>query len=73
MKIAICDDNKELHKEIEDYCKKYYLTKINLLNYFSEEELLDLIKKVENTDLLFLDIKMKGLGGEETCRQIREN
>lgn len=72
MKIAICDDDKELHKEIEDYCKKYCLTQISLLNYFSGEELLDSIEKGERIELLFLDIKMEGLGGEETCRQIRE-
>ncbi len=73
MKIAICDDDKQLRKDLR------HLIEIQLdlmaLTYEIEEygsgtSLLDHMDQKE-PDILFLDIEMPGMGGMDTARALR--
>ena len=73
MKIAICDDDKKLRKDLR------HLIEVQLdlmaLTYEIEEyesgiSLLERINKKE-PDILFLDIEMPGIGGMDTARALR--
>lgn len=68
MKIAICDDEKEIRESLRNILEEYRepLEQIDL--YAGGEEFLECGKSY---DLLFLDIDMKGINGIETARKIR--
>lgn len=72
MNICICDDDLQQHQEIKKYLQKFNKIQKNIVSYFSGEDLLVGIQNGERIDILFLDIKMKEVDGEETCRRIRE-
>lgn len=74
MKIAICDDDKQLRKNLR------HLIEVQLdlmaLTYEIEEyesgiSLLEHIDKKE-PDILFLDIEMPGMGGMDTAKALRK-
>lgn len=68
MKIAICDDEKEIRELLGNKVKKLY-PKTELLFYASGEELLT---EDHTYDILFLDIQMPGKDGMETARELRK-
>lgn len=72
MRIAICDDEIKQKKEIQKYLQTFKEPEMEIINYSSGQELLDAIAQGEIFSLLFLDIRMEGLDGVETCRQIRQ-
>ena len=68
MRIAICDDEKNIRELIGNkVAKQYPDTKIV---FFASGE--ELILSEEKIDILFLDIQMNGRNGMETARQLRK-
>lgn len=73
IKIAICEDEKEIQRLIEDYINNI-LKNINIEyeieKYSLGEELLEC--SLKNIDILLLDIQMGQINGMDTARKIRE-
>ncbi|MDE6744806.1 MAG: LytTR family DNA-binding domain-containing protein [Lachnospiraceae bacterium] len=67
MRIAICDDEKEIRDMLAEKIERLY-PKAELLLYQSGEELL--LTDTE-PDILLLDIQMSGKNGMETARELR--
>ncbi len=73
MNIAICDDEKILHKELKNALAAYGRDRgIDIYtDCFSNGE--DLISSNEVYDVIFMDYEMTGLNGIETAEKIRKN
>ena len=68
MRIAICDDEKNIHELIGDKVIKQY-PEAEIVFFSSGEELLLSDMQIE---LLFLDIQMSGRNGMEIARELRK-
>ena len=68
MRIAICDDEKNIRELIGDKVKKQF-PEAEVDFYASGDELLVSDKSI---DILFLDIQMSGKNGMETARELRK-
>ncbi len=68
MRIAICDDEKNIRELIGSKVTTQYLD-AEIVFYQSGEELLSSEKHI---DILFLDIQMAGRNGMETARELRK-
>ncbi|MBQ8326528.1 MAG: response regulator transcription factor [Lachnospiraceae bacterium] len=68
MRIAICDDEKNIRELIANKVAKQY-SDAEIIFFQSGEELLLLD---ESIDILFLDIQMSGIDGMETARELRK-
>lgn len=68
MKIAVCDDDRNIVEKIKKDILEYDETYMVEL-YSSGESLLE---NTEIYDIIFLDIDMKGINGIETAKRIRE-
>ena len=68
MRIAICDDEKNIRELIGDKVVKQY-PEAEIVFFSSGEELLLADK---NIDILFLDIQMSGKNGMDTARELRK-
>ena len=68
MRIAICDDEKNIRELIADKVLKQY-PEAEIVSFSSGEELLLSDKHI---DILFLDIQMSGKNGMETARELRK-
>ena len=68
MRIAICDDEKNIRELMGNKVKKQY-PEAELVCFSSGEELL--LSDV-HIDILFLDIQMSGRDGMETARELRQ-
>ena len=68
MRIAICDDEKNIRESIGNKVAKQYLD-AEIVFFQSGEELL---LSDEPIDILFLDIQMSGIDGMETARELRK-
>ena len=66
IKIAICDDDKKYRKTVRETVSRYSgnMGDIVFYEYSSGEELLSEVCQMHN--LLFLDIQMAGMDGNET-------
>ena len=75
MRIAICDDNLEFLKQIEDIVSRIYKemqVEIEVSCFQNGQALLEEMKKQEeDIDLLLLDIDMPELSGLEVAKAIR--
>lgn len=69
MRIAICDNEKEIRDLLGDMVKSSY-PEADLFFYASGEELL---QAEEQPDILFLDIQMPGKNGMDTARELRKS
>lgn len=69
MKIAICDDEREICEEIRELLFMYERKEFSVKVFESGDALLSF---GERFDLIFLDIQMTGTNGIETARIIRE-
>ena len=73
IRIAICDDEKHMSDHIRAMASDFFRKKnreICLRTFSSGEELLSYDGQ---TDILFLDIQMKGMDGIETARKLRNS
>lgn len=68
-KALIVDDSKTFAFKLENICKRYNLQTV-VAN--SGEEALDIIKKDEDIDIVFVDYIMKGMNGLDFTTQIRK-
>ena len=68
MRIAICDDEKNIRELIANKVEKQY-PDAEIIFFQSGEELLLVDKSI---DILFLDIQMSGIDGMETARELRK-
>ena len=68
MRIAICDDEKNIREFIGNKVYGIY-PKANISYYDSGEKLL---ASEEEIDILFLDIQMQGMNGMDTAREMRK-
>ena len=68
MRIAICDDEKDIRELIANKVEKQY-PDAEIIFFQSGEELL---LSDESIDILFLDIQMSGIDGMETARELRK-
>ena len=60
-RIAICDDEKSVCAELEDYIEKYLNSSYidgSVEVFYSGEALCNYINRQERIDLIFLDIKL---------------
>lgn len=74
-RIAICDDEKNVCSELENYIEKYLRTAYIegcVEVFYSGESLCDYIKRQEKIDLIFLDIELPKQTGVEVGRYLRE-
>lgn len=68
MRIAICDDEKNIRELIANKVAKQYPA-AEIVFFQSGEELL---LSDESIDILFIDIQMSGIDGMETARELRK-
>lgn len=68
MRIAICDDQREVRELFEERIQRLY-PEAELLLFSSGEQLLDSKKA---PDILLLDIQMPGKNGMDTARELRK-
>ncbi len=74
MKIAICDDDKKLRKDLRHLIEvqlDLMAITYEIEEYESGNSLLEHIGKKE-PDILFLDIEMPGMGGMDTAKALRK-
>lgn len=72
-KIAICDDDKDYIKELKDIileCNEKKLV-LEFCEFDSGEKLLH--SKFDDMDVIFLDIQMQGMNGNETAVRLNQN
>ena len=71
-KIAICDDEDTLIRELQDYLERYSDEMGQEFCYFSYYDGSELLRGYRpDFDLIFLDIKMEQLNGLKTAEEIR--
>lgn len=68
MRIAICDDEKNIRELIGDNVAKQYPDAE--ISFFQSGE--ELLLSDESIDILFLDIQMSGIDGMETAKELRK-
>ena len=68
LRIAVCDDEKEMREIICGFLKNY--PKVEAIDCFECGEAF--LQKRGHYDLVFLDIDMSGMDGLETGRRIRK-
>ena len=76
MRIGFCDDDKAFLELLASYCRECLPfvdqdERVDVECLSSGEELLKAYRLGKTFDILFIDLKMKGLNGFETARQIR--
>lgn len=75
LRIAICDDEVSYVEQILQYIKEYSkgkIKKIEFLEFYSGESLINKIMEGESFDIIYLDIEMDKLDGISTAMKIRE-
>ncbi len=76
VKVAICDDDESVTRDLEEMLEKYaqeHAILIDIGVFFDGQELIHYMdKNQERYDILFLDIEMKKMNGLDTAMHIRE-
>lgn len=67
LRIAICDDDKEIRIALQDAVRAYPHS--CCVDLYSDG--MGLLKERKNYDIIFLDIGMKGMDGIETAKKLR--
>ncbi len=76
IKIALCDDEVRFLEIEKNLIAEYFEDKgmnFSVESYSSGEELLKDEAMLKTTDLIILDVEMKGIDGISTAKKIREN
>ena len=74
LKIAVCDDEPVMRKELSDYFSKYMAERQDAAYQVSGfESGKQLLESGQEFDLIFLDIRMKQPDGMETARRLRRS
>lgn len=68
LKIAVCDDDRQMLSKMREYLKDF--EKFFQISLYSSGE--DLLTSGESYDFIFLDIDMKGISGIDTARILRQ-
>ena len=68
LRIAICDDEKEIRNNIERNIRLIYAD-VSIVQF---EDGKTLLAYTEQIDILFLDIQMQPIDGMETARELRK-
>lgn len=73
MKIAICEDNKAVAAEVENYILDFHLKNLTCDVFYNGNELLKYLETEEqNYQIYFMDIQMPMLDGIKTASYIRD-
>lgn len=73
MRIAICDDEKQICELLKEKIEKYFFSKdteFSIRIFLNGEEVLQ--SELNEIDILFLDVDMPGRNGMETAKAIRK-
>lgn len=73
LRIAVCDDERQICEVMRDKLQKYYFEKninLSIQTFYSGEEVLK--SNLDNIDVLFLDVDMPGINGLKTAKAIRK-
>lgn len=73
MRIAICDDEKQIRELLKDKIQKYYFSKsitFSIALFENGEKVLEY--DLDQIDVLFLDVDMPGRNGMQIAKLIRE-
>lgn len=72
MKICICDDDKNVHKCLKEFCRQFLgNNQFEISSIHSAEELINNYEHNIRYDIIFLDIEMLLLSGIEAAIQIK--
>lgn len=74
MRIAICDDEKQIRSNIIDLIKPHFSNNNDreIYEFYCGEELLNDYNSGKRFDILFLDVEMQEKNGIETAKEIRK-
>ncbi len=73
IKIAICDDDKNIVDNIESLIRENENSLLtSIYKFYDGDELYESVLEGEMFDLIYLDIEMKRMGGMEVAHKIRE-
>lgn len=72
MKIAICDDEFRIRKEVEKALSDYFSDRLINVKLFLFENGHSLLKSTLDFDIAFLDVEMPMLSGVEVGRKLKE-
>lgn len=73
IKIAVCDDFKDIVAQVNEYLVEYQQlrdAKLDIKNFFNADDLLDYLKS-NHCDLIILDIELVEMNGVELGHKIR--
>lgn len=73
MNLFLCDDQPEFMAEFEKQLNEYFISRNLFFQLFSYSNGTQLLDSKIYPDIIFLDIKMEGLSGLETAKNIRKN
>lgn len=72
MKIAICDDEKVMHKELKRCLEMYAEERKLIFMYHDFLSGSELLSSDQEFDIVFMDYQMDGIDGLETARRLRQ-
>lgn len=75
MKIIICDDNKKIIEQIDDFFEKYsekYNTNFTLYRFYDAETMFEFYRNYIDIDIIFLDVVFNHSNGIEVAKKIRK-
>lgn len=72
MKIFICDDNKTITANVENFLDDMSIPDVEVEVFYSGDKLIEYIDQGERANIFLLDIEMEGSNGIEVGKHIRK-